>query len=445
MKNEKLQLKVEKFKLFWLKNKKKNLKILIILTVTLLVIFATAAGIRIFNLISHIEPDDGINFSNADESYLDEDTDFEAIHEISDASSIDDLIYNWATNNGEKMSSKNVVNVMLFGADSWGGAADTGRTDAMMLVSLNRKTKAITIVSFMRDSYTYMDIDGEKRFFKINAANGWGGPATVVKTIEDNYKIVIDNYVSVDFATFPKIIDSLGGVTVDVLPHEARHIKDLYLISVETGEDVVLDGQSALAFSRIRKCDADGDISRTRRQRAVIMAIIESVKDATTMQVNAALDFIFPNIRTSYKKSEVLNLGTQALLQKWADYDVVQITSPTEENRASATIKTHFVWVVDYPLEAQAIQTALYGKTNIILDDDRVSALKMLPKKPVPTTGTGEKGEKDETGEDANDTTTGETTIATDEKPMDKTTSLPEVQTTAKAEVTANEQTTSKP
>ena len=169
MKNEKLQLKVEKFKLFWLKNKKKNLKILIILTVTLLVIFATAAGIRIFNLISHIEPDDGINFSNADESYLDEDTDFEAIHEISDASSIDDLIYNWATNNGEKMSSKNVVNVMLFGADSWGGAADTGRTDAMMLVSLNRKTKAITIVSFMRDSYTYMDIDGEKRFFKINA------------------------------------------------------------------------------------------------------------------------------------------------------------------------------------------------------------------------------------------------------------------------------------
>ena len=311
---------------------------------------------------------------------------FRSIHTISDASSIDDLIYKWATNKGEKMTSKNVVNVILFGADSWNGKMDSGRTDAMMLVSLNKKTKTITIVSLMRDSYTYMDINGEKRFFKINAAYGWGGPATVVKIVEDNYKIAIDNFVCVDFSTFPKIIDSLGGVTVDVQPYEARHIKELFLISIDPGEDVVLDGQSALAFSRIRKCDVDGDISRTRRQRAVIMAIIDSAGEASTMQVNSALDLIFPNIRTNYTKREILNLGTQALLQKWADYEVVQITSPAEENRVSATIKTHFVWIVDYPLEAQAIQMALYGKTNIIIDEGRVSALNMLPKKPVPKT-----------------------------------------------------------
>lgn len=425
-------MKSEKFKLFWLKNKKKNLKILIVLLVGLLVIFAMAAVIRVLNLIGNIEPDDGINFSNANESYYEDDRDFEAIHAISDASSIDDLIYKWATNNGEKMTSKNVVNVMLFGADSWSGAADNGRTDAMMLVSLNRKTKAITIVSFMRDSYTYMDINGQDRFFKINAANGWGGPATVVKIIEDNYKIVIDNYVSVDFASFPKIIDLLGGVTVDVQPYEAKHIKDLFLISVESGEGVVLDGQSALAFSRIRYCDVDGDISRTRRQRAVIMAIIESVRDASNIQVNSALDFIFPNIRTNYRKSEVLNLGTQALVQKWADYEVVQITSPSEENRASATIKTHFVWVVDYPPEAQLIQMALYGKTNIILDNDRVSALKMLPKpkKPVATTGI------DETGTD-------ETTR--DEGNPDETSTVTDENTTNEATTEISENTTGKP
>lgn len=442
LKNEKFKMNFEKFKLFWLKNKNKNLKILIISILVLLVIFAAATGIRIFNLINIIEPDDGINFSNANESYYEDDTDFEAIHEISDASSIDDLIYKWATNDGEKLTSKNVVNVMLFGADSWSGTADSGRTDAMMLVSLNKKTKTITILSFMRDSYTYMNIDGQDRFFKINAANGWGGPATVVKIIEDNYKIVIDNYVSVDFATFPKIIDSLGGVTVDVQPYEAKHIEELFLIPIKSGEGILLDGESALAFSRIRKCDADGDISRTRRQRAVILAIIESVRDASTLQVNSALDFIFPNVRTNYRKSEILNLGTQALMQKWADYEIVQLTSPSEENRASATIKKQFVWVVDYPLEAQAIQTALYGKTNIIIDEDRISALKMLPKKPVTTTGIVE------TTGDANEGTTGETTAATGESPTgETTTAIGETLTgeTTAAAGTTTEQATSQP
>ncbi|NLX93803.1 MAG: hypothetical protein GXZ02_08080, partial [Clostridiales bacterium] len=86
-------MKFEKFKLFWLKNKKKNLKILVVSVLVLFVVFAVAAGIRISNLMDHINPDDGVNFSNADESYYDDNTDFEAIHEINDASSLDDLLY----------------------------------------------------------------------------------------------------------------------------------------------------------------------------------------------------------------------------------------------------------------------------------------------------------------------------------------------------------------
>jgi LCP family protein required for cell wall assembly len=390
-----VHLKNEKFKAFWLNNKKRNLKILIVAIAILFAVFAVMTGNRIYNLLQQVNPDDGIDFKNADETYVDNYSDFEAIHDIGDASSIDDLLYQWATNGGDKISSKNVVNVMLFGVDTKNGLMDSGRTDAMLLVSLNRKTKVISIVSFMRDSYTYMDIDGQKRFFKINAAYGWGGPATVLKTIEDNYKIAIDNYVCVDFSTFPKIIDSLGGITVEVQPYEARCIKESYGVIVGTGEEVLLDGKSALMFSRIRKCDVDGDISRTRRQRAVIMAIIDRAGDAKTGQLNSALDFIFPNIRTNYNKSDILTLGTQALIQKWADYDVYQITSPGELNRTSATIKTHYVWVIDYPVEARGVQLALYGVTNIVLDDDRVSALKLLPptttSRPKPsTTGSGE-------------------------------------------------------
>lgn len=425
-------MKFEKFKLFWLKNKKKNLKILVVSVLVLFVVFAVAAGIRISNLMGYINPDDGLNFSNADESYYEDDTDFEAMHDVSDASSLDDLLYKWATNGGEKISSKNVVNVMLFGVDTEDGLMGDGRTDAMLLVSLNKESKVITIVSFMRDSYTYMDINGEKRFFKVNAAYGWGGPATVVKAIEDNYKIAIDNYVCVDFATFPKIIDSLGGVVVDVQPYEAKYIKTAYGYDIGSGESVLIDGKAALGFSRIRKSDSDGDISRTRRQRAVIMAIIKSAGEASNLKVNSALDFIFPYIRTNYQKSEILSLGAEAKLKKWADYEIVQITSPAETNSASATIKTHFVWVIDYPLEAQAIQTALYGKTNIILDENRVSALKMLPKKPVTTTNNNKLD--NETGESA----------TSDESDTNETTPIADTKTTTTIEATA-EQTTSQP
>ncbi len=377
----------EEFKQFWLNHKKRNLKIFIAAFFILIFIFFSLAGARISSLLKNINPDNGIDFNNADESYVEEETDFQAMHDVSDASSIDDLLYQWAVNGGEKMSSKNVVNIMLFGVDNYGNEInkDDVRTgslsDSIVLVSLNKNTKQISLISFMRDSYTYMNIDGKNRFFKINAAYNWGGPATVVKTIEDNYKIAIDKYVCVDFASFPKIIDSLGGVTVEVKQYEAKEIESFFGLTIKYGNPVTLNGQAALYFSRIRKCDSDGDISRTRRQRAVIMAMIKSAKNATTGQVNTALDYIFPNIRTNFTRSEILALGTQAIIQGWANYGIVQMTTPNETNRTSATIKTNFVWVIDYPLEAQAVQTALYGNSNIILDTDRKTALDLLTTK----------------------------------------------------------------
>jgi LCP family protein required for cell wall assembly len=287
------------------------------------------------------------------------------------------------------MSSENVINVLLIGVDSEDGLASGGNSDAIMLASLNRVTKKITLVSVMRDSFVYMDIDGQKRFFKINAAYNWGGPATLVKIVEDNYKIAIRNYVCVDFSTFPKIIDTLGGINLDVQAYEARCVKDFFGFTIPSGENALLNGHSALAFSRIRKCDADGDISRTRRQRSVITAIITKARDASNTQLSEVLDNIFPHLRTNYRKSEIFTLGSQALLYKWADYEIEQITSPAEKNRAPTNINTYFVWVVDYPLEAQELQIALYGKTNIVLDNERISALEMLKPRtniPKPTT-----------------------------------------------------------
>ncbi|HOO26111.1 MAG TPA: LCP family protein [Clostridiales bacterium] len=363
------------------KKQKLALKLGIGIAVLLLVIFAIFQIAKVFNWINQVDQDPGFDFDRADETFYDDDHDFEAIYETHDASSLEDLLFKWATNGGEKMSNKNVINVLLIGIDSESGLMDGGNTDAIMIASLDRVTKKITLVSVMRDSFVYMDINGQKRFFKINAAYSWGGPATLVKIVEDNYKIEINNFVCVDFATFPKIIDALGGINVDVQPYEAKCVTKFFGFAIPSGEQVLLDGKSALGFSRIRKCDADGDISRTRRQRSVIMSIISKVRDASNAQISSVLDEIFPNIKTNYKKSEMLTLGSQALLYKWADYEIDQITSPAEENCVAANIKTHFVWVVDYPVEAQKIQMALYGKSNIVLDPERVIAFNLLKPK----------------------------------------------------------------
>lgn len=367
---------------FWKNNNKRNLKIFIIIFAVLIFASAAATGIYMYNLVKGVDTDSGIDFKNEDETIVEDDRSFEAMHEITDADSLDELIYSWATNGGEKMESKNVVNVMLFGVDSTDGTASDARSDTMMLVSLNKETKKTTLISFMRDSYTYMNINGDDRYSKINASYNWGGPATVVKTVEDDYKIVIDKYVCVDFASFPKIIDSLGGVTVDVQAYESRFIRRTsHFTDFPSGDAVTLKGDEALIFSRIRHSDSDGDISRTRRQRQVIMAMIESAKEATKGQINLALNNIFPNLRTNFSKAQILRHATQALTQRWMDYDIEQILTPSSDRYKSATIDSQFVWVVDYPLEAQAIQLALYGKTNIVLDEDRESALDMLTPK----------------------------------------------------------------
>lgn len=387
----------DKVKPFFLNNNKRNLKITAIVVAVVFLFAAIHLGVRINSLLQQVSPDDGIDFQNKNETWVEEtdNFDFDSMHDITNAASLNDLLYKWANNGGEKMYGKNIINVMLFGTDNYSKpghndpARSGSRSDTMMLVSLNKTTKKINIVSIMRDSYTYMNIDGQKRFFKINAAYGWGGPGTVVKIIEDNYKIAIDKYVCVDFDTFPDIIDMLGGVTVEVLPHEARYMNRGYGFSISPGEAVVLNGEEALVFSRIRALDADGDVSRTRRQRAVIMAIIKKAQEASASDFNATLDVIFPNIRTNYSKSEILKLGTQALAQGWADYEIVQVTSPAEENRSSATINTHWVWVVDYPAEAHGIQMMLYGTSNIDLEPGRVNPSKyLIPRKPVTTTTT---------------------------------------------------------
>ncbi len=360
-------------------SKGKQLAVKIIaIVLAIVILLSTAAGIFIASKFKKM----GVNINEVTEIVEEEEEYEDTIYDeenigninVSLSSNFTQALYDWAnTGNDRHMRSKNVVNVLLIGADSRKGK-NQGNTDVMMVVSVNKKTKKLSLVSFFRDSYLY--IKGKKTSYctKLNAAYSMGGPETLMQTIENNYKIEIDNYVMVNFKSFSKIVDAMGGIKVDVKKYEADHIKKLLKVTTPYGENVKLNGKQALCFARIRKCDADGDISRTRRQRMVIEAMLDKIENASISELNKYIDILLPYVDTGYSKTEILSLGFKAIMGGWAKFERNQLQMPPADCRRSGSVGT-WIWVVDYQKAAHILQNELYGQSNIVLKSNRVTLI----------------------------------------------------------------------
>ena len=367
-------------------NKKKKSKkaALIILSVILVLIIALVGfGILFVNGKLNLIGYDESTTIDTNQEFVEKDDDKMSFEEMDDATGSDykSILKNWATNGGEKMSNKNVINVLLIGSDASAeepgrsNITDKGNTDAMILVSIDKVNKTVKLISFMRDSYTYMD--GFDRYAKLNAACANGGPAYLVETIENDYKIEINGYALVDFDSFRQVIDVLGGINVGIPQSVARYLHTAQGGNSPSGDNVLLNGDQALRFSRIRKSDANGDVSRVQRQRQVISALINKCKGASLSQINDVADVILANVRTNIGKKEILSYATQAVTDGWANYALTEITLPTPDARYGYS-GSAWIWVVDYPLAAQNLQKELYGTTNIVLDENRTTAITVV-------------------------------------------------------------------
>ena len=372
-----------KFKPFFLKNQKRNLKAVLSICVCLVLVFSAICGAYVRKMFSLINHNEG-HFGNPDATFNaelaeDENLTFDRIEDIAYANSIKELLRSWATNNGEKIYSKKVINVLLIGEDNEDGSH---RSDSTMLVSVNTKTKKITITSFLRDSYTYMDINGNERFDKTNHSYAWGGAAKLMEVLSNNYKIEIDHYVSINYESFVAAVDALGGISVPITEAEANFMNRTTRVKgFESGESVHLTGEQALIYARIRKLDSE--VERTRRQRELISALINQVKDSSISDLNNAVQTFLPYVTTNYKTSEIISLGTQALTDGWLKYEIASQAYPAEEHRYGVDyFQTYtgrlFVWIVDYITAARDLQLALYGQTNIEINPHtHVSAISL--------------------------------------------------------------------
>lgn len=381
--------------------KKKSKKSKIIISIIFILVFAIiATGIGAYIYINrHLE-----NATDEPEqrpATLDEwsgmevlKEDFTPIYEDpkSEISSYKDMVKTWYYN-GSPVYSTHVLNVLLIGEDTRTEEIedDGTRADSAIIVSVNIDTGEMTLTSILRDSYCYYEVvEGDEssgRYGKINAAMADGGIDCYIRCVENMFKVNIDNYVIVNFASFEKIIDTLGGVTVEMTKAEINEINNhpkrygYVTIDGEPGE-LHLNGEQALAYCRIRKIDSDG--ARADRQKTVLLQMFEKAKDASTVKILEVANAILPNVKTGFNKSEVISIAKYALKHGWLDFSTQTCTVPaneTDENGAvittckGGTFYGVWCWKVDYPLSAQLMQQRIYGKTNIVLAERRANFL----------------------------------------------------------------------
>ncbi len=206
------------------------------------------------------------------------------------------------------------LNIALFGLDSRFGELDSGvQSDTIIIVSINKETKQMKMSSIYRDSFIRRaNLDGSSTFAKINSAYTVGGPQAAVKTLNSNFDLNIQDYVTINFNGIATLIDKLGGIDITITAAEAdwinKYLGETRLITGMDSPDVPvqsgpihLDGLQATAYCRIRKVSIyfeDGtylneDYGRTARQRLVLMKMIEKAKSAGLKEVLDMAEEIF--------------------------------------------------------------------------------------------------------------------------------------------------------
>lgn len=262
----------------------------------------------------------------------------------------------------ELKSSPLVSNILLLGVD--GSADSSSRSDSMILISVDFAHMKIKLTSFLRDSWVEIPSKGRKG--KLNSACTYGGPQLVVDTIEYNFGVNIDHYVMVDFDMFTQIIDSLGGVDVEITKKEANFINKTTRHTVESGESVHLNGDEALVYCRIRKLDSD--YMRTYRQRKVITALIGQAKTAGISRLIETMSNIFPLIQTDMSPAEITALAYKAGIGVLT-FDIEQHRVPIDEHMSADTVNGQWVEVLDIEATKEHLQDYIYTN-KIKLEED---------------------------------------------------------------------------
>ena len=269
----------------------------------------------------------------------------------------------------ETVSDDDIYNVLLVGVDrqekTW-----NGNSDAMMLVSVNKKQNKVSIVSLMRD--TYVDIEGVG-YAKLNAAYAYGAGPLLCQTVTDTYKVKVDRYAAVDFWALVDIIDIIGGVSLQITAKEAEvangYIRDMcerqlnidpsghYLPS--EGGLVYCDGVQAVAYARNRYV-GNSDFQRTERQRYVIQQLMEEVKQMSIAQMTEKMQAILEHVTMNIPETEIWSMLGE--VPDILEYEFEMSRVPYDNMYSTIYVKGQDMLVPDWDATIEKLHNTIYGE-----------------------------------------------------------------------------------
>jgi polyisoprenyl-teichoic acid--peptidoglycan teichoic acid transferase len=238
----------------------------------------------------------------------------------------------------EKYKNTDITNILLLGIDSEDG--ETGRSDSIMILSVDNVHNKLKLSSIMRDSY--VDIKGHGKD-KINHAYAFGGPELSISTINTNFDLNIKDFATVNFDSLPKVVDQLGGIDLNITSGDLKYING-YIDSLNglqktsvshianTGTQHV-NGTQALAYARIRY--DGGDQERTHRHRIILEALFNTIKSTSKTQYPSILNELLPLVKTSLNSGDILKLATSSVSLSGG---LVQDRFPRDDNGAGQMI-----------------------------------------------------------------------------------------------------------
>lgn len=284
---------------------------LIVLAVVLLVAAAGSIGFLIYNKTAKQTQLQVMETTAPALTEVPEMTQAETTEETTEATTV-------VTEPPYQASGKSIINILLIGQQSRAGE-DARTADTMILATVNKNTKTLTLTSFLRDAYVQLPAfrtsSGKQR---INVCYHlgylWGDTGGAMQKINEciqyNFGIEVDYDVEVSFDGFTDIIDMLGGVYVELTEAESAYLNadTRYVRREMQPGPIVLEGAEALSYARMRKANGDGDsdIKRTARQRAVIASVFESVKNLSFSELQNLVNTALPMITTNMTDDDIL-------------------------------------------------------------------------------------------------------------------------------------------
>lgn len=267
------------------------------------------------------------------------------------------------------LSANYVTSVLLIGTDGR-SVSERGRSDTMILLSLNSKSKTVNLTSFMRDCYVEIPDYG---WDKLNSAYSYGGAELLMDTIEHNFGIKIDDYVSVNFISFANIIDSVGGIKIDVSDAEAQEINTILQAEVNSimgddtfsdllsggGKDILLNGKQALSYARIRYV-GNADFERTERQRKVMELVMNKVKSFSPSSLSNISKSVMPNVSTNMPTMDMYTLSLRVPLL--VGYETQQLQIPADNTYYGEYTASGDALIVDFDANYDIIKQNVFSK-----------------------------------------------------------------------------------